>query len=189
MVPPMPKLSAQYGRLPASALLIRELTPPLSPKKRMWQPYGSTHAQILVHRTAGSPLLLCSKGSLPRPTSLPSQKPKPPKTGSDLCEWMKGIQRPARISVFSNESNFFKSQQKSLILCVSKIMIRFLACCFVTFCISSAILLLLLLLYNYLRRKVEENLIDKKATILFYVLLFIVYWNLYIYHSPLPFIM
>ena len=86
MVPPMPKLSAQYGRLPASALLIRELTPPLSPKKRMWQPYGSTHAQILVHRTAGSPLLLCSKGSLPRPTSLPSQKPKPPKTGSDLCE-------------------------------------------------------------------------------------------------------
>ena len=43
-------------------------------------------------------------------------------------------------------------------------MIRFLACCFVTFCISSAILLLLLLLlYNYLRRKVEENLIDKKS--------------------------
>ena len=42
-------------------------------------------------------------------------------------------------------------------------MIMFLACCFVTFCISSAILLLLLLLYNYLRRKVEENLIDKKS--------------------------
>ena len=41
-------------------------------------------------------------------------------------------------------------------------MIMFLACCFVTFCISSAILLLLLL-YNYLRRKVEENLIDKKS--------------------------
>lgn len=40
-------------------------------------------------------------------------------------------------------------------------MIRFLACCFVIFCISSAILLLLL--YNYLRRKVEENLIDKKS--------------------------
>ena len=39
-------------------------------------------------------------------------------------------------------------------------MIMFLACCFVTFCISSAILLLL---YNYLRRKVEENLIDKKS--------------------------
>ena len=135
-----------------------------------------------MHPTAGSPLLLCSKGSLPRPTSLPFQKPKPPKTGSDLCEWMKGIQRPARISVFLMNRTFFKSQQKSLILCVSKIMIRFLACCFVTFCISSAILLLL---YNYLRRKVEENLIDKKTTILFYLLLFIVYWNLYIYHSPL----
>jgi len=66
----MPKLSAQQGRLPASALLIRELTPPLSPKQEgVATLYGSTHAQILVHRTAGSPLLLCSKGSLPRPKS------------------------------------------------------------------------------------------------------------------------
>jgi len=94
-------------------------------------------------------------------------------------EW-KAFKDLLELVFFLRNRTFFKSQQKSLILCVSKIMIRFLACCFVTFCISSAILLLL---YNYLRRKVEENLIDKKSYN--FVLRTLIYSVLKFVHIPL----
>jgi len=70
MVPPMPKLSAQYGRLPASALLIRELTPPLLPKKEdvatLWfhscpnfsAPHGRLSAPALLKRELTPPYKL-----------------------------------------------------------------------------------------------------------------------------------
>ena len=87
MVPPMPKLSAQYGRLPTSALLIRELTPPHElavpkaetpscQKKRMWQPYGSTHAQIFSapHGRLSAPALLKRELTPPHKLAVPKSR-------------------------------------------------------------------------------------------------------------------
>jgi len=77
----MPKSSAQQGSLPAPALLIRELTPPLSPKQEgvatLW--FHSCPNFSAPHGRLSAPALL--KREL-----TPPQKPKPPKTGSDLCE-------------------------------------------------------------------------------------------------------